>query len=467
MAGFTRRKFIQTASASGTFLVLGFLPGESRNVLTSDPDQVDLNQFISIDSKGVVTLFNHRPEMGQGTYQSIPMILAEELEVDIDKVQIKQSVASRKLYGSQMVVGSRSIQTEYQKLRKMGASAREVLKQAAANHWGIDINDCQASGGKVIRFNGKSLSYGELVTKTAGLKPPQDPPLKDPSDFKVLGQPIPRRDIPLKTNGEAQFGIDVKVPGMLYASVERSRTFQGEIKSYQDQAALNVPGVKKVVVTKRNMFGRDIAGIAVLADNYWAALQGRKALKIQWDHGGLEQISDETIEKDSMEAAKLAGDQLFGRGNSDQVFDNSDEVFEQYYETPYQAHVPMEPMNAIVHIGSAEAEFWGSTQNPNGMRTFISEKYGIPEDKIKINYTFMGGGFGRRSRTDVVEEAADLSKQVGAPVKLIWTREDDQTQGPFRTCSLNLCRGVLAKDGSLKAMGTQSDCPGNTQSNRR
>jgi isoquinoline 1-oxidoreductase beta subunit len=452
MSSLTRRKFIQTTSASSALLVLGFLPGKGGNQLTSDPSEVDLNQFISIDSNGKVVLFSHRPEMGQGTFQSIPMILAEELEVDIAKVEIRQSIANRQLYGSQMVVGSRSIQSEYEKLRKMGAGAREMLKQAAALRWNADPNDCQATDGTIKGTNGKQLSYGELVAEAANLEPLQDPPLKDPAEFKIIGQSIARRDIPPKTNGEAQFGIDIAVPGMLYASVERSATFLGKLIGYDKQAALNISGVKQVVETKRTLFGREIVGVAVLADSYWAAVQGRNALDVRWDHGDLEQISDSSIEKDSMEAAKRTGDQLFSRGNVDDILENNDEVIEHFYQTPYQAHVPMEPMNAIVHIEGDQAAFWGSTQNPNGMRSFISEKYNIPEDKVKINYTFMGGGFGRRSRTDVVEEAADLSKKSGAPVKLIWTREDDQTQGPFRACSLNVCRGVLDSEGRLKAM---------------
>ena len=455
MTVISRRQFVQTASASGVFLVLGFVPGTTKSgkpsFLTSRLSDVDLNQFISIGTDGKITLFSHRPEMGQGTYQSIPMILAEELEVDINKVEIKQSIANNELYGSQMVVGSRSIQTEFDKLRKMGASAREMLKQAAANTWNIDIKDCQALNGRILNKNGGSLTYGELVPEAAKLQPLLDPPLKDPSEFKILGKPVPRRDIPLKTNGEAKFGIDISIPGMLYASIERSPVFLGSIKGYNQEEVLRIPGVRHVIETKRTVYGRERSGVAVLADNYWAALQGRKALVVQWDSGELEQVSDASIEKDSKEAAKNAGDELFGRGNANDVFEKSDQVIEEFYQTPYQSHVPMEPMNATVRIGSDSAEFWGSTQNPNGIRSYISGKYGIPEDKVKINYTFMGGGFGRRSMTDVVEEAADLSKQSGATVKLIWTREDDQTQGPFRASSLNVCRGVMV-DGKVLAL---------------
>ena len=457
MTGISRRKFVQLSSVSGTFLVLGCIPGTEGKEkiisgLASNLSDVDLNQFISIDTNGMIILFNHRPEMGQGTFQSIPMILAEELEVDINKVEIRQSTANRELYGSQMVVGSRSIQTEFEKMRVMGASAREMLRLAAAKVWKTNLNDCKASNGKITRTNGQALSYGELVNEAGKLEPPQDPPLKSPSEFKIIGKPLFRRDIPLKTNGEAKFGIDASVAGMLYASVERSPVFLGKIKDFNESEVLKVSGVKHVIETARSVYGRTRFGVAVLAESYWAALQGRKALVVHWDNQDLEEVSDATIESDSLKASNLAGDELFGRGNPTSVLQKSEAVIEAVYQTPYQAHVPMEPMNATVSINDNSAEFWGSTQNPNGIRSFIAKKYGISEENISINYTFMGGGFGRRSMTDVVEEAADLSKKSGVPVKLIWTREDDQTQGPFRACSLNVCKGVFGDDGKLQVL---------------
>jgi len=452
-----RRKFIQLSTASSAFLIVGCVPGSDGkekilSKIVSNLPGIDLNQFISISKEGNIILFNHRPEMGQGTYQSIPMVLAEELEVDIDQVEIRQSTASSELYGSQMVVGSRSIQTEFEKLRLMGASAREMLKQAAANIWKAKITDCQAVNGTVVSSSGQVLTYGQLIETAGKLEAPQNPPLKDPSEFRIIGKPLPRRDIPLKTNGQAQFGIDLSVPGMLYASVERSPVFLGKIKSYNEKESLKVAGVKQVIPTSRTVYGRTRFGVAVLADSYWAAVQGRKALVVEWENQKLEEVSDLTIARDSMEASKTKGDELFGRGNADEVLSNSKEVIQAIYQTPYQAHVPMEPMNALVSIKKGSAEFWGSTQNPNGIKSFISKKYGISESDVKINYTFMGGGFGRRSMTDVAEEAADLSQKSGVPVKVIWSREDDQTQGPFRACSLNVCKAVLDDKGKIHAL---------------
>lgn len=453
----SRRKFLELSSAASAFLAIGCIPeagGRDRLVAlsTSDPAAIDLNQFISIGTDNSIVLYSHRPEMGQGTYQSIPMILAEELEADIAKVEIRPSIASAKLYGSQMVVGSRSIQSEFERCRRMGAAAREMLRQAAADTWRTDAGQCRVARGTVVSPSGEVLTFGELVVKAATLSPPENPPLKKKSEFSIIGTPVERRDIPLKTNGEAKYGIDITVPGMLYASVERSPVFLGKVKSFNGDEVLKMPGVLHVIQTSREVFGNTREGVAVLADTYWNALQGRKALKVEWDTLGLEKVSDETILKDSHEAANTEGDELFGKGDAASVFKNADNIIEARYETPYQAHVPMEPMNALVHVTDAEATFWGSTQNPNGIRSFLSKKYGLSEEKVNINYTFMGCGFGRRSMTDVAEEAADLSKKSGRPVKVIWTREDDQTQGPFRACSLNVCRAVMDARGKIAAL---------------
>ena len=282
METISRRKFIQLSSVTGAFLAIGFVPtasGEEKLIssLTGDPSKIDLNQFISIGKDGSIILFNHRPEMGQGTFQSIPMILAEELEVTMDQIEIRQSIASRDLYGSQMVVGSRSIQSEFEKLRKMGAATREVFKQAAANKWGISIDMCNATKGTVVSETGKKFTYGELVEEASKLKPSANPPLKKPKDFTIIGTSVAREDIPLKTNGSAMFGIDISVPGMVHAAIERSPVFLGKVKSFNKAEVLKVPGVLHVFQTSREVYGQEREGVAVLADTYWNAVQGRKA----------------------------------------------------------------------------------------------------------------------------------------------------------------------------------------------
>ena len=457
MESITRRKFIQLTSMAGSFFAIGYIPlasGKEKLIakLSVDRSSTSLNQFISIGTDNSIVLFNHRPEMGQGTYQSIPMILAEELEVEIGKIEIRPSAADSKLYGSQMVVGSRSIQTEFEKLRIMGAAAREMLRQAAANRWNVELKECVARKGTMVNTAGNVFTYGELVEDAAKLTPLEKPPLKSRNTFSIIGKSINRKDIPLKTNGEAKFGIDMTVPGMLYATITHSPQFQGKVKSFNEEEVLKMPGVRKVLKTSRSVFGHQVEGLAVLADSYWSASEGRKQLKIEWDIPGLEMISDETMLRDSYEAAKTDGDDLFSKGDAAAQFSNAKNVISAAYETPYQAHVPMEPMNALVSVTDTEITFWGSTQNPNGIRTFLSKTYNLPEEKVFINYTFMGGGFGRRSQVDLAEEAADLSKKSGAPVKLIWPREEDQTQGPFRACSLNVCRAIVDDNGKVTAL---------------
>lgn len=460
-----RRKFIRiTAVSASAVLAVGYLPGKGVetkiiNFSESDESGLRLNQYIFIESNGKITLFNHRPEMGQGTFQSIPMLLAEELEVDINKVEIKQSPADRSKYGDQMVVGSRSIQGQFNSMRKMGAAAKEMLIKAAADKWSIPPSECYAKDATVIhRISGKKFSYGELVEDASKLPAPQNPVLKDPKDFTIIGYPSPRRDIPEKTNGSAKFGIDHSVPGMLYASIERSPVFIGKIKSFNDAKTKAIPGVKHVLKTKREVMGYTHESIAVLADTYWAALQGRKALEIIWDNGDLESWSTQKIKDTYKKASSEDGVSFEEKGNFKQAFSDGKNKIEASYETPYQSHSPMEPMNAMVYVQKNKCEFWGSTQNPNGIRSQIARQTGVAEENVKVNYTYMGGGFGRRSMTDVSEEATDLSMQSGAPVKVIWTREDDTTQGPFRACSLNVCKGVVDENGNVVALEHKIIC---------
>jgi isoquinoline 1-oxidoreductase beta subunit len=429
-----RRDFIKLTAVSGAFLAVGCLPSpgkEAKIINLADAGELgqEINQYIFINDAGRITLFNHRPEMGQGTFQSIPMIIAEELEVDINEVEIMQSPASRELYGDQMVVGSRSIRGNFELMRKMGAAAKEMLVKAAANRWSVSESECYAENAFVInKSSGERISYAKLVADASKLSAPANPKLKNPSGFKVLGNNYPRRDIPAKTDGSAKFGMDMTTPGMLYASIERSPVFLGSIRSFNADKSLAVPGVKHVFKTRREVWGNEREGVAVLAENYWAAVKGRRVLEVEWDNKGLEKNTSASLLQESKEASKQTGNVFDNAGDFDNAFKDAATKVETAYETPYQSHAPMEPMNAIVSVEENKVEFWGSTQNPNGIKSFLSRKTGIPEKNVIINYTFMGGGFGRRSMTDVVEEAADLSMQSKAPVKVIWTREDDITQ---------------------------------------
>jgi isoquinoline 1-oxidoreductase subunit beta len=459
-----RREFIRLSAMSGIVLALGLAPSDGRkrrivNLSAVTNPGRGINAYIFIDSSGKITLFNHRPEMGQGTFQSIPMIIAEELDVDIEKVEILQSPANRAKYGDQMVVGSRSIQSNFELMRKIGASAREMLVTAAAARWKVKSEDCYTENANVVhRAEGKRLAYSELVEEACKLPIPQNPKLKDPKNFTIIGRSIPRQDIAVKINGEAKYGIDYSLPGMLYASIERSPVFLGKIVSVNDSKAKAVPGVKQVLKTQRNVFGYNREAVAVLADNYWAAEQGRKLLEIVWDNADLEAWSTQKIKEDYRKAAVQDGVIFEEKGKFGEAFADARIQLEASYETPYQSHAPMEPMNALVNVEKDNCSFWGSTQNPNGIRSHLAKQCNLPEEKVNINYTFMGGGFGRRSMTDVVEEAADLSMKTGLPVKVIWTREDDLTQGPFRACSLNVCKGGLSEQGKLLALEHKVIC---------
>jgi isoquinoline 1-oxidoreductase beta subunit len=460
-----RRKFIGLSAASGAMLALGFLPTDAREsrivnlLLEPDNDAVRLNAYIFIEPSGKITLFNHRPEMGQGTYQSIPMIIAEELEVEVDKITIASSPANRAEYGDQMVVGSRSIQTNYDLLRRVGAAAKDMLIRAAANGWGVSPDECVAEKASVIhKASGRKQGYGELVEQASKLTPPENPVLKDPGTFHTIGKSIPRRDIPMKVNGEAKFGMDFTLPGMLYASLVHSATFRGKVVNVNEEKARAIIGVKDVIRTQRDTRGAVIEAVAVLADTYWAAEQGAKALEVTWDSAGLENVSSETIWEEYRKAASQEAVVFKREGEFEGAYAMGKVKVEASYETPYQAHACMEPMNVTVHVQQNKCEFWGSTQNPNGVKSFLANFCGLDEDQVIINYTFMGGGFGRRGMTDVVEEAADLSKKTGAPVKVIWTREDDISQGPFRACSLNVCRGALDERGQLVALEHKVVC---------
>lgn len=459
-----RREFLKMSIVSGAVLGLGFtyLEGDKIGIVklpATDSSGTVLNPYILIDSDGKITLFNHRPEMGQGTFQSIPMILAEELAVTLEKVNIVPAPADREKYGSQMVVGSSSIRGQFVPLRKIGAAAREMLVQAAANRWKADISDCYAEDAMVIhRTSGQKASYGELVADASKLTPPENPGLKEPKDFTIIGTASPRRDNGPKVNGQAMFGIDMQVPGMLYASVERSAVFLGKIVSFNAEKTKAVPGVIEVLKTQRNVWGHTREGVAVIATSYWAAEQGRKALKITWDNGDLEQFSSGKIKADYKNAAAADGVVFKEDGNFSNAFNNAPIKVEASYETPYQSHACMEPMNAMVSVSDNHCEFWGSTQNPNGVRSQLASQLDIPEENVIVHYTFMGGGLGRRSMTDVAEEAADLSKKMGKPIKVIWSREDDITQGPFRACSLNLCQAGIDSKGNISAISHKVIC---------
>ena len=448
-----RRKFLQLSGITGTGLLLGLsktgLAGEAVSRFENVDESFSFTPYIHIDKSGQITIFNTKPEIGQGTFQSIPSLIAEELEVSLDQVIIKQTGGEKIFGGNQSVGGSFSVRGSYQELRKVGASAREMLVKAASDQWAVPVVECYADQGKVYhKPSGKSLSYGELAEKASALPVPAEPKLKDPKDFKLLGKAVPRPDVPLKSSGRAVFGIDAELPGMVFASVERSPVIGGKMISFDDSAAKQVKGVLAVHTCNRIIGNKTYEGVAVVADNYWAAVQGRKALKVKWDPGTNAAFNSKTYEQSLRDASKKEGLPHKPQGDFDTSYAASPVKLEALYETPFVSHSPIEPMNCLASWhDNDKLEIWASTQVPGELKEVIAKHYGIAEDNLKLNVTFSGGGFGRRLIHDFVYEAVDISKKVGKPVKVIWTREDDTKQGPFRPLTFSAMKAGLAANG--------------------
>ncbi|WP_461102610.1 xanthine dehydrogenase family protein molybdopterin-binding subunit [Spirosoma koreense] len=451
----SRRTFLRQAGLSGIFFSIGCywpVPGKAIGDLVPltavEAPETELMNWITIAPSGKVTLFTHRSEMGQGTWQAIPQIIAEELEVNLDQVRVRFAPANPKKYGPQPQEGSFSIRGWYQQLLRMGASAREMLIEAAANQWGVPAADCYAENGQVLhRSTGKKLGYGALINEAAQLKPPQQVKLKPRKDYKLIGKSLSRKDIPAKVNGSAEFGLDKKLPGMLYAVVERNPRFRGKVKHVDDSATRSVPGVKNVLKVQRAVFGQLYEGVAVVADSRWAAMKGRKKLKVEWDDSGFEHLSSEQL----VVRMRQDLDNPIPSEAFESALKKASVSLEAYYELPYQSHSCMEPLNCTADVRADRAIIWGPIQEANSIQADLSERLNIPPDKVTVNMTFLGGGFGRKAFQDYPMEAALLSKEMKAPVQVMWTREDDMSGGPFRGGAMYRCRGGVDAQKKIAA----------------
>ncbi|WP_128543994.1 xanthine dehydrogenase family protein molybdopterin-binding subunit [Larkinella soli] len=456
-----RRSFLKAAGLTGTGLLLGFTAranGTSQVVnlnAAADPNALvafELNPFILIDNAGNITIINHRPDMGQGSWQAVPTMIAEELEVTLDQITIRQSDGLRK-YGSQLSGGSSTVRTGWKRLREVGAAARQMFIESAAARWNVPVSECHAEKGTVKHSSGKSLTYGELVDDASKREVPKTVQLKAKKDFKLIGQPLQRPDIPSKVTGKAVFGMDVTVPGMLYASVEHCPVIHGKVVSIDDSATKKIPGVKAVVKTERPMPHRKAEAVAVVATSYWAALQGRRALKVQWDKAGYDQsMTTSTYFREMREKSKQDAFPFYTAGDFKAAYEAAPKKLEGFYETPFLAHAPMEPEVAVAHVKpDGSCEIWAPVQGPDGAIGEVSQYLGIKPEQVKVTVPFLGGAFGRKAYLDFVLEAVHISKQVKAPVKLVWTREDDITQGPYRPGMLSAMRGAVDAGGNIVA----------------
>lgn len=447
--GMDRRNFLRISGISGMGLMLGlsWKAGEAQ-IAAAAGGSATLTPFVIIEKSGKIIIMNPRPDMGQGTFQSVPALILEELELSFDAVTILQTDGEKE-YGSQTAGGSSSVRRNYERLRKVGAAAREMLITAAAAQWNVPAGDCYAREAKIWhRPSGKSLGYGELAEAASKLEVPQDPPLKDPKDFTILGKSYPRPDVPLKASGRAVYGIDVELPGMLYASVLHCPVFNAKLLRYDDSGTRKVKGVLKTVQVERVLGVHKYDAIAVLADTYWAAYQGRLALKADWDYQGNDAFNSEDYEQSLRDQAHTEGLVVHNEGDFDTAFAQAPVQLEAFYETPFVSHSPMEPMNCIAQWhGPDSVEIWVSSQGADSVKSQVSHDLGIPRDNVKVHIFFSGGGFGRRLYNDFAAEVASIARAVDRPVKMIWTREDDTQLGPFRPLTFSALRAGLSADG--------------------
>ena len=472
MNGISRRHFIKTTGTAGVALWLGISAKGIAREVSDVATAKNFNPLILVESNGNITIYNTKPEMGQGTFQSMPAMIAEEFEVSLDQIIIKNTSGEKEFGDRQRAGGSSSIRTTYNDMRKIGAAAKAVFITAASTRWQVDESTCYAENGKIIhKPSNKSLTYGELVEEASKLELPKDPKLKDPKDFKILGKVSKRPDIPLKTSGKAVFGIDVMLPDMLYATVERCPVLGGTLKSFDAGEALKVPGVEKVVETERIVGKHHFTGVAVIANSYWNAMQGRKKLKIEWDTKGYESFNSKDYENNLRKLASQEGIIDKNIGAIDMVKISPQNTIEAFYETPMIAHHTLEPMNCVAQVQGDKAEVWTSTQVPStivgGGPNDVPKLAGFASENVKLHSMFIGGGFGRRLYPDYIVEALNVAKHTDKPVKVIWSREDTTTQGPFRPMTFSQLSGSFSDDGKLVAFTHKVISPSYQESVRK
>ena len=440
----SRRKFLQASATVGGGLMLAvtlpeaFAKSAAGTVSTSMP-----NAWIRIGSDNTITILSAHSEMGQGVYTSMPTLVAEELEVDLSKVHVEIAppgeVYINAMLGGQITGGSTSVREGYDKLRTAGAQGRTMLVQAAADRWGVSPADCRAKNGMVLGPSGKQVSYGQVADAASKLPVPKDVKLKDPKDFRYIGKATQRLDTPSKVNGTATFGIDVKLPDMLYASLAQCPVIGGKVASFDAAKASGMPGVKHVV--------QITDGVAVVATSWWQAKTARDALAITWDEGAGKSIDSAGVSSALVAAAGKPGATIKKVADVAQGMTGAAKTIEASYELPFLAHAPMEPMNFTADVRKDSCLLIGPTQFQQAAAGVAAEITGLKPDQITVKTTFLGGGFGRRIDVDYIRQAVEISKAVGAPVKLLWTREDDMTHDFYRPASLHQLSGALDAQG--------------------
>jgi len=443
-----RRTFLKTTTAVGGGLMIG---GIFADVLDRQHAELlaagsfEPNIWLKVNSDDTVRIMLTQLEMGQGVMTSMPMLVAEELDMDWSKIKTEWTPADAKygnpnFGGQQLTAGSNSVRGMWKILRGAGATARAMLVTAAAQTWNVPENSLTTEKGEVVhKASNRRAKYGTLVDKASALPVPKDVKLKDPKNFTLMGKDIPRLDIPEKVNGSAVFGMDVKLPGLLTARVARCPVFGGKVASFNADKAKAVPGVKHVVQISN--------GVAVVADNYYSATKGLQALEVKWDEGKLATLSSADILTHYAELAKKPGKIARNQGNADTALGSAPKKFERVFEAPFLAHATMEPMNCTADVKPGSCDVYVPTQGQTASHMAAIGASGLPMDKVKIHTTYLGGGFGRRGEADFVAEAVETSKAVGAPVKVIWSREDDMQHDFYRPISYARMSGAVDASG--------------------
>ena len=474
LANVSRRRFLQGLSLSGFVLAVGY-PSAARaqekkkygadgmpNGWVDNP-----LAFVSIAPDGMVTIVCHRSEMGQGIRTGMPMIVADELEADWKRVKIEQAPGDEKKFGNQDTDGSRSTRHFFEPMRRCGAAARMMLEAAAADRWKVPVSEVEAKNHEVIhKPSGRKLGYGALAQAAASQSVPARDTLrlKDPKQFRYIGKGqlklVDGRDI---ATGKAKYGIDTRLDGMLYAVVARPPVYGGKVASFDPAEALKVPGVERVLEIEGSsappMFN-PVGGVAVLARNTYAAIQGRRALKITWDDGPNSSYDSTTYKASLEESARKPGKVVRNDGDFDAAVSKATKRHEAEYYVPHLAHATMEPMSATARIVNGKVEVWGGFQSPQGTRDNVAKRLGVSADDVTVHVTLLGGGFGRRSKPDFALEAASLSKAVdGKPVKVTWTREDDLHNSYYHTVSVEHLEAAVDAQGKPVAWLHRSVAP--------
>ncbi|HEU0219049.1 MAG TPA: xanthine dehydrogenase family protein molybdopterin-binding subunit [Stellaceae bacterium] len=470
----SRRGFLQGILATtGLIVAAEFVPARAAFAYATGAEKMsggvvsDPHVFVLIDPGGIVTIVAHRAEMGTGSRTSLPMVVAEELDADWSRVRVKQSPGDEQRYGNQNTDGSRSLRHFIQPMRQCGAAMRHMLETAAAQRWGVDIAEVQAQNHEVVhKPSGRKLGYGDLAVAASALPtpPPDQIKLKDEASFRYLGkgqvQIVDLFDI---TTGHAVYGIDAKLPGMKYAAIARPGVLGGKVASYDGAPAMKVFGVEKIVAidgTPPPSKFQPIGGVAVIARNTWAAIRGRDALKVTWDDGPHGSYDSAAYKAQMEETARKPAKIVRNDGDADKAIASAAKTLSAEYYIPHLAHASMEPPTATVRVAEGKCEAWAPVQSPGNTRDELAKKLGLKPEDVTVNVTLLGGGFGRKSKCDFVLEAALLSREMGgAPVKVVWTREDDLHHDYLHTVSLERIDAGIDTTGKVVAWRHRSVAP--------